>query len=287
MRKQDPSGGRIAALTRQVLLAAGIWLLLTGPLAAAESPDLPTCEAQAGSSQPALSLGVVQPYASPELLDYAVKLARSSEKVELCSESWREVTPRLVPWAGRLERGYGFALFVLALIVVAAVLSAVVPRRYWRGTTLTGVLVVGGLTWLVGVGALALFHFFGGQRLVYGTVVSLRPAGQPVAEWLDLAGARELETALSQRGLPASLLETAKDFKAVVVAPVPGGQYRVFHRLNLREQPGVAAARFTVLPTGQPVRFDGATQGDWWRVRTENGRTGWVSSIWLRRPEEK
>lgn len=269
-------------------MVVGLLLLVMAPVVfAAGTFDLPACEAGAGNGSSALSLGLVQPYAAPEVVEYAVNLARRGEAVSVCSESWSEVLPRSLPWARHLERGYGFALFGLALLVVAAVLTALVPRRKWRRTTLVGVLAVGALSWLGGVAALAAFHALSGQRLVYGTVVSLRQPLQPVVEWLDVAGARELEAALSQRklvvALPVPVPVVALGAPTTVM---PNGEYRVFHRLNLRERPGVEAPRFAVLPVGEIVRFDGANQGDWWRVQSKTGQTGWASSIWLRRLDE-
>ncbi len=282
---------KFTGLARKVAVVVGIWLLLIPAVSGAvELPDLPACEAQAGNGSQALSLGVVQPYAAPEVVNYAVKLARQSEQIEVCSESWSGVVPRYTPWAGHLERGYGFVLFGLVLIGVVAVLTLMVPRQKWRRTTLVGVLAVGGLSWIGGVAALAAFHALGGQQLVYGTVVSLRSPQESVGEWLNVAGARELEAALNQRHMLDALpRETTSPTAAVPDATItasPNGQYRIFHRLNLREKPGVNSLRLAVLPTGDKVVFDGATEGDWWRVRTESGQTGWASSIWLRRLDE-
>ncbi|MHB1184217.1 MAG: SH3 domain-containing protein [Desulfobulbia bacterium] len=274
-----------AVLLRKVSVVAGIWLLTTGIAAfAAELPDLPPCDALVANGSPSVSLGVVQPYAMPEVMNYAVKLATQSEQVTVCSEAWSEVVPHLVPWSRHLERGYGFGMFALTFFGVVAVLNALIPRQRWRRTTLLGVLVVGGLTWLGGMLILAGFHAVGGQRLFYGTVISLREARRPVAEWLDVSGARELEAELERRNLLKTMPATTSNYGAIT--PLLSGHYRAFHRLNLREKPGVESLRLAVISTGAKVVFDGADEGDWWRVRTESGQVGWVSSIWLRRPDE-
>lgn len=283
-------GCKFYGLTRKVLVVAGIWLLTIGSTVfAAELPDLPPCDALVVNGSSSVSLGVVQPYAMPEVMNYAVQLATQSEQVTVCSEAWSEVVPHLVPWSRHLERGYGFGMFALIFFVVVAVLNALIPRQRWRRTTLIGLLVVGGLTWLGGLMVLAGFHAVGGQRLVYGTVISLREARRPVAEWLDVSGARELEAELERRNLLKTLsvtTSTSLTTQGVATQPFPNGHYQAFHRLNLREKPGVESLRLAVISTGAKVEFDGADEGDWWRVRTESGQIGWVSSIWLRRPDE-
>lgn len=53
---------------------------------------------------------------------------------------------------------------------------------------------------------------------------------------------------------------------------------------NLREQPGRAAAVLAVLPEGTPLQAL-AYRGEWLRVRTTDGRTGWVFGPLLEAPE--
>jgi len=261
---------------------AFLLFFLVFPALATDLPDLPPCETPVGAASPALSIGIVQPHAAPEVVRFAAGLAQGGANLAVCTESWREVLPRLVPWAGQLERGYGFAVFLLALFAAVALLARFTPREQWRRITLAGVLAVSALTWVLGVAVLAGFHALGGQRLAYGTVVTLRPAQQAEREWLDVGGARELEALLAQRGLRPE----PRTAVAATPATAPSGSYRVFHRLNLREGPGIDSPRSAVLHVGESVTYDGAAQGDWWRIRTTTGATGWASSIWLRRPEE-
>jgi hypothetical protein len=252
--------------------------------------DLPPCEVNVPGMQSGVVLGLAQPYADPAVLAYVAKLASSRPQISVCSESWREVVPRFAPWANRLERGYGFVVFVLALLLALALLSALTPRRWWQRATLTGVLAVGGITWLLACLLLAGFHALGGQRLVYGTVVSLRLPQQAGAEWLNVAGARELEAVLAARKQlppvvgngPAGIAQAVQGVPPEAQARQPGGAYRVWHRLNLREAAGVQSAWIATLAIGALLQYDGAQVGDWWRVRTDDGRVGWVSSLWLR-----
>ena len=257
-------------------------LLAEACLAAAPAPDLPPCETKVGPAAPALSLGIVQPYAGPDTVRYATDLALRTPAIAVCEESWQDVLPRFTPWSGHLEQGIGYLAFVIAFLVSVALLARFTPREKWRRTTLVGVLAVGSLTWVLATLLLAGFQALGGQRLIYGTVVSLRQAQQPVAEWLNVDGARELEAELAQRGLLADLA-TAPPVEKTAATP---GEYRAFQRINLREGPGVDATRIAVLPRGERVQFDGEAQGDWWHIRAADGQIGWVSSIWLRRPEE-
>jgi hypothetical protein len=51
----------------------------------------------------------------------------------------------------------------------------------------------------------------------------------------------------------------------------------------------VFARRVAVVPIGASVTATGERKGDWWQVSARvDGREvrGWVSSLWLRRPEE-
>jgi uncharacterized protein YgiM (DUF1202 family) len=65
--------------------------------------------------------------------------------------------------------------------------------------------------------------------------------------------------------------------------------YRAWDDLNLRDGTGVSARRVAVVPSGASVTATGQRQGDWWQVsaRVDGHEVrGWVSSLWLRRPEE-
>jgi hypothetical protein len=67
------------------------------------------------------------------------------------------------------------------------------------------------------------------------------------------------------------------------------GIYRAYDDLNLRDGTGVFARRVAVVPIGASVTATGERKGDWWQVSARvDGREvrGWVSSLWLRRPEE-
>ncbi len=202
-----------------------------------------------------------------------------------------------MPWAGELERGHGFAAFVLAFVLAVSLLWFTTPRKFWRRTTLLGVMGVGALTWVFAVAGLAGFHLMGGQRLLYGTVVSLHTPRQGNPAWHDVTGARELESVLSQAGVltdatvpPASPTQPSgaggiDNATHGAGGQAPSGTYRVYHRLNVRQAAGVQSPWIATLNRGEAVQFDGATQGDWWRIRTQAGN-GWASSLWLRRPQE-
>ena len=167
-----------------------------------------------------------------------------------------------------------------------------------------------GLTWVLGTAGLAAFHALGGQRALYGTVVSLRTPQQAQPTWHDVAGARELEALLAAGNyLPAAAVApmpqaapgsapassatqtitpnlAATSTAALTPTVTPKGPYKVYHRVNVREQPGVQSPWLTTLARGAVVQFDGELQGDWWRIKTASGQVGWASSLWLRRPEE-
>jgi hypothetical protein len=75
-----------------------------------------------------------------------------------------------------------------------------------------------------------------------------------------------------------------------VPLPAPVHTYRVFDDLNLRAASGTGAARVAVVPGGTLVTTTGRVDGDWWEVTASvDGRavTGWASSLWLRRDDER
>lgn len=285
----------LAHLLRLCLVLVLGLLLTAGPAAALDttSIDLPPCDSSAPGKTSGLSLGIVQPGAAPSVLDYAARLTlQAPQSISVCSESWADVLPRWVPWAKALERGYGFALFLLALVTVVGLLYWKTPKHWWQRTTLVSVLSIGGLGWLLGIGLLAAFHGLGGHKLFYGTVVSLHLPQDANIVWLDVANARELEAQLAQRQLlPATAPETRSKFESPAAASnsasvEPTGDYRTTHRLNLREAPGTAAARIAIIAQGETLTYDGKREGDWWHMRTRAGQVGWTSSLWLRRPDE-
>ena len=57
----------------------------------------------------------------------------------------------------------------------------------------------------------------------------------------------------------------------------------------MRAAAGVHAARLVTVPAGATVTPTGARDGDWWQVTIGvdgHQKTGWVSSLWLRRGGE-
>jgi hypothetical protein len=70
----------------------------------------------------------------------------------------------------------------------------------------------------------------------------------------------------------------------------PAASYQVFEALNLRDGTGINAKRVAVVPAGAMVEATGLRKGDWWQVRAKVGGapvTGWASSLWLRRADER
>jgi uncharacterized protein YgiM (DUF1202 family) len=114
--------------------------------------------------------------------------------------------------------------------------------------------------------------------------------------WWRRANARALAVlAAGTFGIGAALLwmlEPAGVARAAAVTAAPGtleASYRAWDDLNLRDGTGVSARRVAVVPAGARVTATGERRGDWWLVSARvDGveRRGWVSSLWLRRPEE-
>ncbi|MEN9868008.1 MAG: hypothetical protein RL748_3598 [Pseudomonadota bacterium] len=283
---------------------------LSSNLAQNAQADLTACEfaaAQPESALPTITIGIAQPYAAPDVVHLASTLSSQNQHIAVCSESWRAVLPRLTPLAKHLERGMGWAVFLLAFLLTVYLLTRLTPRGPWRRTTLAGVLAVSAGTWLLACLILALISLLGGQRLLYGTVVSLRQGQDSVASWHDVDGARALQVLLASQIKPDRQTHVVASVPASVATSVPAsasadhiastgassrgqpgpqGHYISFQRLNLRLQPGTESPLINTIERGQTLHFIGPVAGDWWRVRSAAGQTGWVSSLWLRRPEE-
>jgi len=148
---------------------------------------------------------------------------------------------------GWLLLACGAAALVLTL-VLAAFLT---PRQWWRRANARALAVL--------VGGTALFTYL----FVLG-----------VTAWVP-------------RTFPAPVPLAAV---TALPAPVTIRTYRVFDGLNLRAGSGTGAARIIVVPGGTLVTTTGKADGDWWEVTaTVNARhvTGWASSLWLRREDER
>lgn len=135
-----------------------------------------------------------------------------------------------------------------AALALTLVLAAfITPRQWWRRANARALAVL--------VGGTALFtclFMLGAQRW--------QPAPQPLA------------------------------LATVVPALAPIHTYRVFDDLNLRAASGTGAARIAVVPGGTLVTTTGRIDGDWWEVSASVDQrqvTGWASSLWLRRADER
>lgn len=107
------------------------------------------------------------------------------------------------------------------------------------------------------------------------------------SHWWRCANARAgAVLALGTWGI-GSLLAPIATAALAPPGPETGERYVVYRALNLREGTGTDAARLGVLPAGTPVTATGRSDGDWWQVQTVDDRTGWASSLWLRRPGER
>jgi uncharacterized protein YgiM (DUF1202 family) len=138
------------------------------------------------------------------------------------------------------------AAFALALVATLVLAAWLTPRAWWRRANVRALAFLCAGTF--GIGALLLWV--------------LEPA--PVAH--------------------------AATLPAIAPEPLPAASdYRAYDDLNLRDGTGVSAKRVAVVPAGASVTATGERKGDWWQVSARvDGREvrGWVSSLWLRRPDE-
>lgn len=156
------------------------------------------------------------------------------------------------------------ACFAGALAVTLVLAAFLTPRSWWRRANARALAVLAGGTALFG----CLFVLAAGAWPLKPVPV---PVPVPVLEPVALA-----------MPLPVSV--------AVPAPRLAVHDYRVFDDLNLRAASGTGAARIAVVPGGATVTTTGRIDGDWWEVTVRvDGRmvTGWASSLWLRRGDER
>ena len=92
-----------------------------------------------------------------------------------------------------------------------------------------------------------------------------------------------------QGAQPALAMPTASSVSAPSISFNAGQPFQVHRDLNLRTTAGVDAPRLLTVPAGAIVIATGLRTADWWQITARvngNQRTGWASSLWLRRAEE-
>jgi len=295
----------LAALAIALLGLVPVQALAKSSTLAPAAIDLPRCQDSVTEIKTAaIRLGIVQP-SSPGLLEHAALLANKHANLHLCAAAWNEVLSNHTPWtaAAGLERGVGWLIFALSLVITLVACAWFTPRSWWRGgPTLAG---WGALAFGTVIASSVLLAAFNGSSwargLVYAHVVSIQTGlGDP--EWIEVSGAYELDRLLATKPLtlrqsPAtsrasgtvcqqSTVEQptrAKDDSCT--GPKQGDLYRAHQALNLRSGPGVQFQTLRTLQIANVVRLTGASHGDWWQVQLDGSDaaiTGWVSSLWLR-----
>jgi len=153
---------------------------------------------------------------------------------------------------------YAACAYAAGLAVTLCLCAWLTPRSWWRRPTARtlGISAIG--TW--GCGSLILAALQGAHPAL--AAVDHAPATVPAAT-------------------PA----------AAPPEEVNAGQTFLVHRdLNVRATAGVDAPRLLTVPAGATVIATGRRVADWWQVTARvNGqqRTGWASSLWLRRSDDQ
>lgn len=161
---------------------------------------------------------------------------------------------------------YPAAAYLAGLAMTLVLASWLTPRAWWRRPTARGLAILAGGAWGAGSLLLAL----------------MRPPAPLAQPGLPAPFAAAL--AHPQVGA-GSAVNSADKAASVEIA----SEFRVHRALNLRAEPGVNAPRLGVVAAGATVTATGVTHGDWWQIRARAGaaeRTGWASSLWLRRAAE-
>jgi hypothetical protein len=157
---------------------------------------------------------------------------------------------------------YAACAYAAGLAVTLCLCAWLTPRSWWRRPTAR----------TLGIGALGTW---GCGSLILAALQGAHPALAASPAALALA--------------PADATATAR--AAALASDVNAGQTFLVHRhLNLRATAGVDAPRLLTVPAGATVIATGRRVADWWQVTARvNGqqRTGWASSLWLRRSDDQ
>lgn len=155
---------------------------------------------------------------------------------------------------------YAACAFAAGLAITLFLSAYLTPRQWWRRANARALLIMVVGAW--GFGSLILYAVQGTRPVAAGTLESTAAAPVPTSAIPDPPNEPDL---------------------------IAGRPFQVHRDLNLRAAAGVHAARLVTVPMGATVTPTGAREGDWWQVTTSvdgHKKTGWVSSLWLRRDGE-
>ena len=153
---------------------------------------------------------------------------------------------------------YTACAFAAGLAITLFLAAYLTPKQWWRRANARALLIMVVGAW--GFGSLILYAVQGTRPAAAGTLDSAAPG--PTSVVPDPAKAPDL---------------------------IAGRPFQVHRDLNVRAAAGVHAARLITVPAGATVTPTGARDGDWWQVTIGvdgHQKTGWVSSLWLRRGGE-
>lgn len=155
---------------------------------------------------------------------------------------------------------YAACAFAAGLAITLFLAAYLTPNQWWRRANARALLIMVVGAW--GFGSLILYAGQGTRPVAAGTLESTAAAPVPASAVPDSPNVPDL---------------------------VAGHAFQVHRDLNLRAAAGVHTARLVTVPAGATVTPTGAREGDWWQVTTGvdgHQKTGWVSSLWLRRDGE-
>ena len=158
--------------------------------------------------------------------------------------------------------------FPAGLVITLFLAAYLTPHQWWRRANARALLIMVVGAW--GFGSLILYAFQGAAPVAAGT----------------LANAADDTHNAALAGTQAPMRPPEKSLSPDIIA---GRPFQVHRALNVRAAAGVHTARLITVPAGASVTPTGVRDGDWWQVTTRvDGRdkTGWVSSLWLRRGGE-
>lgn len=250
---------------------------------------------------------------------HLIQLANARSDISVCTESWQQLLPTFTPFAQAdiPPPYYAWGIFLFA--IVAGLLSVLLwPRTWRRHVTLLG---LGSFALTSYALFIAAQYYVNQQQLpqrhFYKQLAYIQPAGIQHGRWIEIEGVNQFDSQLLA-ALPAAPKPVAPEHTVNLAtanpapseratsmpaspelssetplstqqaeqthSPQKGDTRRVFQPLNFRSGPGIQfpLLQQRALAKHSVVTYIGPQEGDWWKIKLEDGSEGWVSSLWLR-----
>ena len=181
---------------------------------------------------------------------------------------------------------YGAGAFLAGLVLTLFLASVLTPRQWWRRPNARALLILVAGSWGIGSVILALAPTPSAWHASWLQATVRNLAANNGKNASDAAHATDTTTNPADAVRAPAVIPGAHDQPLTATA---GQSFQTHRALHLRAAAGVNAPLLATVPPGATVTPTGARDGDWWQVRAmaaNDGKVGWVSSLWLRRSGE-